>query len=162
MDIEQYPYTNNNGDHVDVGWHNVFNYQPPNIICGGPISGSVTATEAAATFNGFWDYIHLHTPYMPAVYSSGYTGAYDWDGIFGSKDLTNTAEWTFWGVTGDINPADWPTGWNVPSTHAYWFAGVSSTNDAGCRLAWQWTNDTVNSADFRLDQIYGPNRGTCD
>jgi len=162
MDIEQF------GNGFDAGWQNVLN-----SACGSVNPNhTVSATQAGATFDGFRDWIKNNSPYKPGVYSSGASGTqtYEWPGIFGSKQITGTAEWTYndncCGGSYTLQaPGDWPSGWSVSgngiTASAQFFAGVHQ-GDA-CAMVWQWTKKDTNAQGWRLDQIDGPRfTGTCD
>jgi hypothetical protein len=130
-------------------------------------SGTCAATETASsistaldvdTFNGFWNYVEGHSPYLPAVYEAGGSGGSSWSGIFGSsKPLTDTLEWTYTNETSSIST--FPTGWSVNGTAPAWYASAPSS----CQVMWQWSggNGQINSVGGDFDQIDGNRTFAC-
>jgi hypothetical protein len=123
MDIE------NNGVPPDEdGWNTVWDGP-----CGGKVKASyIPANVDFATWTGFAGYINNHSTYLAGVYSSGGNWYGSWAGIFGSQQLTNTAEWTF---TNEQAQLDFPSGFSGSHAGAQWF----SSEPAACDLLWQWS-----------------------
>jgi hypothetical protein len=121
------------------GWNEIVDY------CGRILSSTVIPVAVdRATFNGFYNYIHLDTIFHPGVYSSPYF----WDQTFGTGSasrIPDTYEWTPESSTSATTPA--PVGFTQGSRSAQWFGGISPEREAG----WQWTEnggdwDQMNSA----------------
>jgi hypothetical protein len=120
----------------------------------GAVRAEVRPAIDRATFNGFWDYIHSNSPYLPAVYNAGGGGSDAWDFIFGSGEtIPNTPEWTFETETASL--ATFPTGWSVPGASPLFFGGQSTSSK--CALLWQWSGGggVLNSVGGDFDQIDG-------
>jgi hypothetical protein len=123
MDIE------NNGVPPDQdGWNTVWNGPCGNTVKDNYISANVDF----ATWAGFAGYINNHSPYLAGVYSSGGNWYGSWAGIFGSEQLSNTAEWTF---TNEQTQLDFPGGFSASHASPQWFAN----EPAACDLLWQWS-----------------------
>jgi Protein of unknown function (DUF4232) len=123
MDIE------NNGVPPDEdGWNTV--WKGP---CGDTVKSEyIPANVDFATWTGFANYIDAHSPYLAGVYSSGGQWYGSWAGIFGSEQLSNTAEWTFTNEQAQLDP---PSGFSGSHASAQWF----SNEPAACDLLWQWS-----------------------
>lgn len=149
MDIEQY------GGGVDNGWNNA--YSSTCAANGNTIATTIAASLDRDTFNGFYNEIVNDSGFLPGVYSAGGSGAYEWNGIFGSQTLGNTGEWTYEGETSSLS--SWPSAFSVSGASASWFASAPSS----CHLVWQWTGGAVQngSPDFRVDQFDGNNVRAC-
>jgi Protein of unknown function (DUF4232) len=123
MDIE------NNGVPPDEdGWNTVWNGP-----CGNTVkSGYIPPNIDFATWAGFAGYIDNHSPYLAGVYSAGGSWYGSWAGIFGSEQLSSTAEWTF---TNEQSQLNFPSGFSGSHASPQWF----SSEPAACHLLWQWS-----------------------
>lgn len=122
MDIEGQPvagYAN--------GWNEIVNH------CARITKRKVIPVEIdRATFNGFYDFIHLHTIFHPGVYSTPDF----WKFTFGTGPeghIPNTYEWT--PVVSAPHPRPKPDQFTNGRDSAVWFGGVTTGKQAG----WQWT-----------------------
>ena len=148
MDIE------NNGVPPDEdGWNTVWNSP-----CGNTVKSSyIPANVDFATWVGFANYIDDHSPYLAAVYSAGGTYYGSWTGIFGSQQLSNTAEWTF---TNEQAQLDFPSAFSASHTSPQWF----SNEPAACHLLWQWSggNGVLNGyGDFDVAEAANDANPSC-
>ena len=66
------------------------------------------------------------------MYSAGGDYYGSWTGIFGSEQVTNTAEWTYTNEEGQLT---FPGGFSSRHASPQWFAG----EPAACDLLWQWS-----------------------
>lgn len=116
----------------DNGWDSV--YTSP---CSGRVRlSSVPAAVDRAEFNGFWDYIHTHSSYLPGVYSS----PSDWSRIFGTggaSTITGTDQWTYEPESANLGHA--PSGWCLRGGGgcAEFFGGITSQNAHA--VMWQFS-----------------------
>jgi hypothetical protein len=124
MDIEGQPaagYAN--------GWNEIVN------SCGQITRAQVIPVGLdRQTFNGFYDYIHVHTIFHPGVYSTPDF----WTETFGTGAaalIPNTYEWT--PVTSTEHTTPQPVGFEQAGLVAHWFGGVRVSR----RAAWQWTQN---------------------
>jgi hypothetical protein len=124
MDIEGQPaagYAN--------GWNEIVN------SCGQITKAHVIPVlDDRAAYNGFYDYIHLHTIFHAGVYSTPDF----WTQTFGTgpaSRIPNTYEWTPETSTPATMPE--PVGFQQGAEEATWFGGVSVSHQAG----WQWTQN---------------------
>jgi hypothetical protein len=136
MDIEGQPaagYAN--------GWNEIVD------SCGHITRSTVIPVNVdRATFNGFYDYIHLDTIFHPGVYSTPDF----WAETFGAGSasrIPDTYEWTPESSTSSTSPA--PYGFDQDGQSAEWFGGISPAREVG----WQWTQnggdwDQIDSADL--------------
>jgi hypothetical protein len=148
MDIE------NNGVPPDEdGWNTVWNGP-----CGNTVKTEyIPANVDFATWVGFANYIDSHSPYLAGVYSAGGTWYGSWEGIFGSEQLTSTAEWTFTNEQAQLNL---PSGFSGSGATAQWF----SNEPAACDLLWQWSggNGVLNGyGDFDVAQAANDATPSC-
>jgi hypothetical protein len=148
LDIE------NNGVPPDEdGWNTVWNGP-----CGNTVkSNYISANVDFATWVGFADYIDDHSPYLAGVYSSGGSWYGSWAGIFGSEQLSSTAEWTF---TNEQSQVDFPSGFSASHASAQWF----SSEPAACDLLWQWSggNGVLNGdGDFDIAEAANDATPSC-
>ena len=134
MDIEGQPaagYAN--------GWNEVVN------SCGQITKKQVIPPAVdRATFNGFYDYMHISTIFRPGVYSTPYF----WNETFGTGPfgtIPNTYEWT--PEVSTLRAVPGPVGFTQGGLQAQWFGGVNVAHQVG----WQWTQrggdyDQINTA----------------
>ena len=118
----------------DNGWNSV--YTSP---CSGVVKQSYVPTSLdRADFNGFADYIAVHSSYKVGVYSS----AGVWASIFGTGTdslIPNTYEWTYEPETTNYSGA-YPYGWCLghgAGPCAQFFGGQTSASPHA--LMWQWS-----------------------
>ncbi len=139
MDIE------NPGTGMYSGWDEETN------SCGALTgTASIPTSIDRQTFDGFWDYIYNHTPFIPGVYArQDY-----WNLTFGTGpdgQIPNTYQWAAQSHSSSASPG--PSGWcQSGSGCAAWFGGVSSRH----AFAWQWAIIPNNEGDY--DQFYAPNK----
>jgi hypothetical protein len=116
----------------DNGWDSV--YTSP---CSGVVrQRMVPAAVDRADFNGFWEYVHLHSSFTPGVYSAPSI----WTRIFGTgsySSIPGTDEWTYEPETANVSQA--PLGWCMRGGGgcAQFFGGVTSSSPHA--VMWQWS-----------------------
>lgn len=134
MDIEQYGGANSSGQMIDNGWHKDFTNK-----CDVSSNGNnVTTSQSDDVWNGFWNEIINMSPWEPGTYSSGGSGTYEWQSIFGSMKTTDTEEWTYNYET--HNATAFPDGWTTADGHGTkFFAG--DTKYSSCAVVWAWSGN---------------------